>query len=113
MVKILQKPRSQTDKSTYFKLKLSGVLPEKAVKNFWKFDVQREGNSLIIKDSSRIAYLGKPKPKGKPKKGKPTKGKPIKRSDAFQQPVKAVESPKEPPKLKKKQPESGSPPAQQ
>lgn len=104
MVKILKKPRSQDDKSTYFKLKLSGVLPEKAVKNFWKLDVEREGSSLVVKNSGRIAYLGKPKKK--PQKGQPNKGKPIKRSDAGQQPTPAAASPKEPPKLKKKQPGS-------
>lgn len=111
MVKILQKPRAGADKPTYFKLKLSGVLPEKAVKNFWKLDVEREGNSLVVRNSERIAYLGKPKKKpqkGQPTKGKPIKEKPIKRSDAGQQPVKAVASPKELPKLKKKQPNSGS-----
>lgn len=104
MVKILQKPRFQDDKSKYFKLKLSGVLPEKAVKNFWKFDVQREGNKLVIKNSSRFAYLGKPKKKsqkGQPNKEKPSKGKPIKRADVGQQPVPAAASPPDRPKLKK------------
>jgi hypothetical protein len=105
MVKILQKPRSPAEKPTYFKLKLLGSLPEKAVKNFWNLHVQREGNKLVVKDGERVAYLGKKKPqKGKPNKGKPNKGKP-KRGDAGQQSAQPA-SPKEPPSLKKKQPGS-------
>ncbi len=103
-VKINQKPQKQDDKPSYFNLKLFGFLPERPVKNFWHLHVQREGSNLVIEDGERIAYLGKKKPKkGKPKKGKPTKGK-QKPDNAGQQPVEAAASPKEPPKLKKKQP---------
>ena len=109
MVKIVQKPQKPSEKPPYFNLKLLGFLPERPVKNFWNLHVEREGINLVIQDGERIAYLGKKKPKkGKPNKGKPTKGKPIKRSDAGQQPAPAAALPKEPPKLKKKQPGGGS-----
>lgn len=98
VVKILQKPRSEGEKQKSFKLKLFGSLPEKAVKNFWKLDVQRQGNSLTISDSERVAYLGEKKPKKKPTKKKPWRG-----GNAKQHPVEAAASPKESPKLKKKQ----------
>ena len=100
MVKIIQSSRQNTDgKPQYFKLKISGFLPGKAVKNFWQLHVKRVGNNLVIEDGERIAYLGKKKPK----KGPPKK-KPRRRGDAGQQPAQEVGSPKEPPKLKKKQP---------
>lgn len=105
VVKINRAPRQPTDKPSYFKLKLQGFLPEKPVKNFWDLHVQREGSNLVIEDGERIAYLGEKKPKkGKPKKGKSTKGK-QKSIDSEQSPVQNS-SPKEPPKLKKKQPTS-------
>lgn len=96
VVKIHQKPRSEGEKPKYFKLKLSGSLPEKAVKKFWRLDVQREGNSLVIKKSASVADFSK-----KPKK-KPTKKKSHRSSNAKQQPAQAA-APKEPPKLKQKQ----------
>lgn len=102
-VKIHRKPSRPTDKPIYFKLKLLGFLPEKPVKNFWDLHVVREGNSLVIEDGERIAYLGEKKSKkGKPKKGKSTKGK--QKSGDTAQPSVQTASPKEPPKLKKKQP---------
>lgn len=102
MVKILQKPRDSSEKPTYFKLKLFGEMPEKPVKNFWNLHVQREGNSLIIKESERVAYLGKKKPKKKPKGKKPKHN-----GDAKEQQISLVSS-KESPTIKKpnkKQPE--------
>ena len=105
VVRIRRKPRAEGEKPDYFNLKLLGFLPERPVKNFWNLHVQREGSNLVIEDGERIAYLGEKKPKkGKPKKGKPTKGKQKRTDDARQQPVEAAASPKEPPKLKKKQP---------
>ncbi|MBW4637331.1 MAG: hypothetical protein KME05_03685 [Gloeocapsa sp. UFS-A4-WI-NPMV-4B04] len=75
------------------------------MRNFWSLHVQKEGNNLVIDDGERIAYLGKKKPKkGKTKKGKSTKGKQKGGNGAVKQPVEAQASPKEPPKLKKKQP---------
>lgn len=106
MVKIIQFSRRKPDeKPPYFNLKLLGFLPERPVKNFWNLDVEREGTDLVIQDGQRIAYLGKRKPKkGAPKK---EKGKPRRGDGAGQKPAQAS-SPKEPPKLKKKQPSSGS-----
>ena len=102
MVKIIQFSRKKTDeKPPYFNLKLLGFLPERPVKNFWNLDVEREGSDLVIQDGSRIAYLGKKKPKKKPsKKGKSQKK--AQRGDAGQQQPLAAVTPKEPPKLKKK-----------
>jgi len=100
MVKIIQFSRRKPDeKPPYFNLKLLGFLPERPVKNFWNLDVEREGTDLVIQDGQRIAYLGK----RKPKKGAPKKGKPRHGGGAGQKPAQAA-SPKEPPKLKKKQP---------
>ena len=109
VVKIVQTPREKTEKPSYFNLKLQGFLPERPVKNFWHLHVQREGNNLVVEDGERIAYLGKKKPKkGKPKKGKSTKGKQKRTDDAVKQLVEAQDSPKESPKLKKKQPSGSS-----
>lgn len=93
MVRIVQQTKNPSDKPKYFKLKLFGVLPEKAVKNFWNLQVQREGSNLVIKESERVAYLGKKKPKKeKPTKGFPQKEKP-KSSNSSQQPANATASP--------------------
>lgn len=115
IVRIVQQTKNPSDKPKYFNLKLSGILPEKAVKNFWNLQVQRQGTNLVIKESERVAYLGKKKPKkGKPTKGKSTKekstnGKPKSSKDEQQQnnasaspsPLERPSAP-ERPKLKKK-----------
>ena len=93
IVRIVQQTKNPSDKPKYFKLKLFGSLPEKAVKNFWNLQVQREGSNLVIKESERVAYLGKKKPKkGKPRKGLPQKEK-SKTSKDSQQPANAIASP--------------------
>jgi len=100
IVKVIQFSRRKPDeKLPYFNLKLLGFLPERPVKNFWNLDIEREGTDLVIQDGQRIAYLGK----RKPKKGKPVKGKSRRDGGAGEKPAQAS-SPKEPPKLKKKQP---------
>ena len=76
-----------------------GFLPDRPVKNFWDLHVEREGTNLVIQDGERIAYLGKKKPKKVPPKKKPRRS-----DDTGQQPALATVSPKEPPKLKKKEP---------
>lgn len=100
MVKIQQSPRQKEHLPKSFKLKLSGLLPSKAVKTFWSLQVQRKGSSLVIQSGERIAYLGK-KPM---KRGAPQK--PRLRSNVVQAPdiAQAMTLLKEPPKLKKKQP---------
>jgi len=107
IVKVIQFSRRKPDEklAPYFNLKLLGFLPERPVKNFWNLDVSREGTDLVVMDGQRIAYLGK----RKPKKGAPKKGKPRRGGGAGQKPAQAADSPKEPPKLKKKQPSNGSP----
>jgi len=103
IVKVIQFSRRKPDEklAPYFNLKLLGFLPERPVKNFWNLDVEREGTDLVLQDGQRIAYLGKRKPKkGAPKKGK---GKPRRGGGGGQKPAQAAASPKEPPKLKKKQ----------
>lgn len=80
MVKIQQSPRQKEQKPKSFKLKLSGLLPGKAIKNFWSLQVQRKGSSLVIQSGERIAYLGK-----KPVKKRPIQ-KPRLRSNVIQEP---------------------------
>lgn len=92
LVRIVQQTKNPSAQPKSFKLKLFGVLPEKAVKNFWNLQVQREGNNLVIKESERVAYLGKKKPKKeKPTKGKPQKQKPEASKDG-KQPTNATAS---------------------
>jgi len=107
IVKVIQFSRRKPDEklAPYFNLKLLGFLPERPVKNFWNLDVSREGTDLVVMDGQRIAYLGK----RKPKKGAPKKGKPRRGGGAGQKPAQAS-SPKEPPKLKKKNSTSSSSP---
>jgi hypothetical protein len=64
VVKIKQAPRKPTDKPKYFKLKLRGLLPIKAVGKFWDFKVKRETDVLVVENAEAIADL--------PKKNKPT-----------------------------------------
>lgn len=61
------------EKMQYFKLKIMGDLPERAVKNFWNLQVMRVGSNLVIQEAERIAFVGKKKGdrKGPPRKGKP------------------------------------------
>lgn len=87
VVKIKQAPRKDDDKPKFFKLTLNGVLEKKAVGYFWDFQVQREADSLLIRQGQDIASLrprrpGKPRPGGKRpgpggkkpwKKGPPTR----------------------------------------
>lgn len=102
VVRIVQQTKNQSEKPKSFKLKLFGSLPEKAVKNFWNLQVQREGSNLVIQESERVAYLGKKKPKKKPKGKKPKRN-----GDAKEQQISLVTS-KESSTIKKpnkKQPE--------
>ncbi len=107
MVKIIQfSARKPEEKPPYFNLKLLGFLPELPVKNFWSLHVQREGSSLVIQDGQKIAYLGKKKPKKGPPKKKGQRGSGGGQHPSTAATVPAV--PKEPPKLKKKQPAGSS-----
>lgn len=72
VVKIRQAPRKPTDTPKFFKLKLKGTLPGKAVGNFWDMQVQRQAENLVIQQSADIGPVPGSKPKRKP--GKPRKG---------------------------------------
>lgn len=69
VVKIRQAPRKAGDKLKFFKLKLTGTLPGKAVGHFWEFHVCRQGNDLIIQESHDMGALPIRKPfRGGPKR---------------------------------------------
>jgi hypothetical protein len=53
-----------------FRLTLSGILPENATRQFWNFNVQRQGQQLVIVDAEFIGNVVH-----KPRKGKHTHGK--------------------------------------
>jgi hypothetical protein len=59
-VKIQQAPRKgkgRENKGKSFKLKVSGVLPQKAIGYFWDLDVQRQGNELVLQDGTSVALM--------------------------------------------------------
>lgn len=100
VVRIRQFRNVKSEKMQYFKLKISGELPERAVKNFWNLQVKRVGGSLVLQEAERIAYMGKKKFQ---KKGPPRKGKP-RRNPTPEAPVRTEKPSK--PQLKKAKPES-------
>lgn len=57
VVKIKQSPRKEGEKPKFFKLKLNGVLADKAVGHFWDFHIQRQENSLNIQEAKDIGLL--------------------------------------------------------
>ncbi len=57
IIKIKQAPRKGEEKPKFFKLKLKGVLADKAVGHFWDFQVQRQENSLVIQEGKDIGLL--------------------------------------------------------
>lgn len=63
IVKIKQSPRQDEDKPKYFKLTLKGILEKKAVGYFWDFQIQREGNNLLIKEATEIGPTRPRKPR--------------------------------------------------
>lgn len=67
IVRIKQAPRKEADKPKFFKVKLEGVLPSKAVGQFWDIEAKREVDSLTISQGEAIATLP-PKPKPPMKK---------------------------------------------
>ena len=68
LIKIQQAPRKGEDRPKAFKLKLAGVLGEKAMGYFWDLHVQRVGDRLHIQQGTSIALVP-PKRKGGHKKG--------------------------------------------
>lgn len=62
IVKIKQAPRKEFDQPKYFKLKLQGILPTKAVGQFWDLQAKRQANSLVLQQGKEITVLpSKPK----------------------------------------------------
>ncbi|GAC1458467.1 MAG: hypothetical protein NVS2B14_03680 [Chamaesiphon sp.] len=74
VVKIIQSPRKKEDKPKFFKLKLQNCLPHKMVGHFWDFQVNRQGDVLVIQDAKDIAILRVRKSKN-PFPGKDQRGK--------------------------------------
>lgn len=74
IVKIRQAPRKEGDKPKFFKLKLQGAFADKMVGHFWDFQVQRQGDALVIQQGQDIGSLRSQKEK-KPFKGKRPPGK--------------------------------------
>lgn len=72
IVKIRQSPRKESEKIKFFKLKLTGILPDKPVGHFWDLQVQLQGDTLVIQSSEDIGLLPKKK---LPFRGKPSRGK--------------------------------------
>jgi hypothetical protein len=62
VVKIKQAPRKAGDKLKFFKLKLTGNLPGKAVGHFWEFHICRKGNDLVIQECHDMGALPVRKP---------------------------------------------------
>lgn len=76
IVKIRQAPRKESDKPKYFKLKLQGVLPNKAVGQFWDIQAKRQADDLVLQQGEAIATLpSKPKLRKNMRPGKPQKGR--------------------------------------
>lgn len=77
VIKIRQSPRKDADTAKFFKLKLNGKVPGKAVGHFWDFQVHRQAEALVIQESENIGPIpGKQKrPNTRPnKKGRPGGG---------------------------------------
>ncbi len=72
VIKIRQKPKPHDDKPKFFKITLTGVVEKKLVGHFVEFELERQGNSLLITNSNDIGTLRSKKPMHK----KPFKGKP-------------------------------------
>lgn len=70
IVKIQQSPRKGADQGKSFKLNLQGTVEGKAVGYFWEFNVQRQGNVLLVQDGSMIKMV----PPKKHKTKKPMRG---------------------------------------
>ncbi|ELR99412.1 hypothetical protein [Gloeocapsa sp. PCC 73106] len=66
IVKIRQKPRGESKKLTFFKLKLYGILSNNAQGHFWDLDVHLDRDRLVIKLGTDLGSLINPLPKAKP-----------------------------------------------
>ena len=57
VVKIRQSPRKDSEQEKSFKLKLEGVLPDRAVGYFWNLEVHRQQDRLQINQASAVAIV--------------------------------------------------------
>jgi hypothetical protein len=57
VVKIKQSPRKESEKTKFFKLKLTGFLGERVIGHFWDLHIQLKGNSLMIQEANDIGLL--------------------------------------------------------
>ncbi|WP_323301023.1 hypothetical protein [Crocosphaera sp. UHCC 0190] len=62
IIKIRQSPKSPSEKTKFFKLKLKGTLPDKSVGHFWDLQVQLEQDILILKTGTNLGHVPKKKP---------------------------------------------------
>ncbi len=69
IIKIRQAPKRESDKPKFFKLKLTGTLPDRPVGRFWDLQVQLQKDALTIQGGEDLGFLAKKKPFSK----KPTK----------------------------------------
>ncbi|MEY3868354.1 MAG: hypothetical protein RLZZ338_2245 [Cyanobacteriota bacterium] len=70
VVKIKQAPRKDGETMKFFKLKLLGNIPEKAVSCFWDFHVQLQGDHLVVQKGTNIGAMPIKKRKFPPGAGK-------------------------------------------
>lgn len=59
IVKIRQFPKHPSEKPKFFKLKLQGTLPDKAVGCFWELQVELVDNHLTIKTGTNLGQMQK------------------------------------------------------
>jgi hypothetical protein len=69
IVKIKQSPRKGSDRPKFFKLKVEGLLPGKAVRHFWDLHLRRTQNALIVQEARDLGFIPS-KPRKKFAKGK-------------------------------------------
>ncbi|HEY9847486.1 MAG TPA: hypothetical protein V6D03_14985 [Candidatus Caenarcaniphilales bacterium] len=83
VIKIQQSPRKASEKAKFFKLRLAGVVQQKAIGYFWDLNVKRQANNLVIEKGNSVAAM----PPKKPKKSTPgSKRSPI-HKQKFSKPV--------------------------
>ncbi len=85
IVKIRQSPKYPSKKLKFFKLKLRGTLPEKAVGCFWELNVKLLGDKLTIETGNNLGQIFKKKG-GFHKKKSPSQFRPRKRLEQDSRP---------------------------
>lgn len=57
IIKIRQSPKKGQEKAKFFKLKLTGKLPERPVSRFWDLQVQLQGDNLVIQEAKDLGFI--------------------------------------------------------